>query len=510
MTTATTSIPFTTATRPTIEDLVDRLIDSIFGGSSRGAGPEPRALRPRRAAAAAGGPTSTGRWRSSPASTWRRRNRTRRAGRTPSGSTSHGGASATAGRSSTALTPDGQLCSRPAATAATLEVLAVLGMRWRPGQDPLAAQPAGAPAPGWSPRVTAVASRHPGRPRRPQAPPPPRRGGGRSGRRPSRQRPCPPGRLPLPRGARGQLHGVRRHRALVLLRLRRGRRRAGLHPARRGPEPARGDPAARRRPTDRCGQPQPPPASSRAGSLAGPGAADGGGHGSTAGSCAAATRRGRTSPHAASAWRRLHAWAWATRRGAGCGASLRAPASARSGSGTRGCSRSGASASPAWWSFPRSRAGACAGLRDGPSTRSGRPGSSRCPVPSPCSGWGGLAPPRSWAVVAEGVFDWLGLAQWGLPACAALGTQGLERVASALRGCPRVFLAFDNDEAGREAAARLGGLLGPRAATVALPAGVSDVAELAASSARTGRSSSTCSHRLRAPPPSHPTPPPSL
>ncbi len=33
MTTATTSIPFTTATRPTIEELVDRLIDSIFGGT---------------------------------------------------------------------------------------------------------------------------------------------------------------------------------------------------------------------------------------------------------------------------------------------------------------------------------------------------------------------------------------------------------------------------------------------------------------------------------------------
>ena len=96
---------------------------------------------------------------------------------------------------------------------------------------------------------------------------------------------------------------------------------------------------------------------------------------------------------------------------------------------------------------------------------------------------GRLGPAPSWAVVAEGVFDWLVLAQWGLPACAALGTQGLERVAERLcRGCPRVFLAFDNDEAGREAAARLGGLLGPRAATVALPAGVSDVAELATSS----------------------------
>ena len=103
------------------------------------------------------------------------------------------------------------------------------------------------------------------------------------------------------------------------------------------------------------------------------------------------------------------------------------------------------------------------------------------PGPKPVLGMGRLGPAPSWAVVAEGVFDWLALAQWGLPACAALGTQGLERVASALRGCPRVFLAFDNDEAGREAAARLGDLLGPRAATVALPAGVADVAELAAS-----------------------------
>ena len=101
------------------------------------------------------------------------------------------------------------------------------------------------------------------------------------------------------------------------------------------------------------------------------------------------------------------------------------------------------------------------------------------PGPKPVLGLGrlGLAPP--WAVVAEGVFDWLALAGWSLPACAALGTQGVERVALALRGCPRVFLAFDNDEAGLEATERLAGLLGRRAATVALPQGVGDVAELA-------------------------------
>ena len=102
------------------------------------------------------------------------------------------------------------------------------------------------------------------------------------------------------------------------------------------------------------------------------------------------------------------------------------------------------------------------------------------PGPKPVLGLGRLGPAPPWAVVAEGVFDWLGLTGWGLPACAALGTQGMERVASALRGCPRVFLAFDNDDAGREATERLLTLLGRRAAAVALPAGVGDVAELAA------------------------------
>ena len=255
MTTATTSIPFTTATRPTLEALVDRLVESIFGGASESPDQslarsvhDARRLRQAGDLDGALALLAERRHGDSP-------NPTRRAGRTPSGSTSHGGASATAGRSSTALTRDGRQCSPPAATAGLAGGAGRPGHALATGQDPLAAQPAGAPAPGWRLRVTAVAERRPGRPRRPQAPPPPRRGGGRSGRRASRQGPCPPGRLPLPRGARGQLHGVRRHGALVLLRLRRGRRRAGLHPARRGPEPARGDPAARRRPTDRCGQP---------------------------------------------------------------------------------------------------------------------------------------------------------------------------------------------------------------------------------------------------------------
>ena len=107
------------------------------------------------------------------------------------------------------------------------------------------------------------------------------------------------------------------------------------------------------------------------------------------------------------------------------------------------------------------------------------------PGPKPVFGLGRLGRAPRWAVLTEGLVDWLVLADWGIPACAALGTQGLERVAGALMGCPRVFLAFDADEAGREATARLAYLLGPRAATVDLPRGINDVAELA--SLATGR-----------------------
>ena len=102
------------------------------------------------------------------------------------------------------------------------------------------------------------------------------------------------------------------------------------------------------------------------------------------------------------------------------------------------------------------------------------------PGPKPVLGMGRLGPTPPWAVVTEGLFDWLTLAGWDIPACAALGTHGLERVASALRGCPRVLLAFDADEAGRAATERLEALLGWRAAVVTLPPGVGDVAEMAA------------------------------
>ena len=101
------------------------------------------------------------------------------------------------------------------------------------------------------------------------------------------------------------------------------------------------------------------------------------------------------------------------------------------------------------------------------------------PGPKPVLGLGWMGRAPRWVVVTEGLMDWLTLAHWGLPACAALGTKGLEKVAGALMGCSRIFLALDSDDAGLEAAACLKGLLGSKAACVTFPRGVSDVAELA-------------------------------
>ena len=105
------------------------------------------------------------------------------------------------------------------------------------------------------------------------------------------------------------------------------------------------------------------------------------------------------------------------------------------------------------------------------------------PGPKPVLGLGSLAcngaATPSWVVVAEGLFDWLALSAWGLPACTGLGTHGVESVAASLRGVPQVFAAFDADDAGREAATRLTAFLEGRAAFIELPPGIGDVGELA-------------------------------
>ncbi len=101
------------------------------------------------------------------------------------------------------------------------------------------------------------------------------------------------------------------------------------------------------------------------------------------------------------------------------------------------------------------------------------------PGPKPLLGLGHLGAVPPWVVLTEGLFDWLTLVAWGLPAAAVLGTQGLDRVVAALQPCPRVVLAFDADDAGRAATAQLTERLGQRATALTLPPGVSDVAELA-------------------------------
>ena len=101
------------------------------------------------------------------------------------------------------------------------------------------------------------------------------------------------------------------------------------------------------------------------------------------------------------------------------------------------------------------------------------------PGTKPVLGLGRLGAATASVVVAEGLIDWLALAAWGFPACAALGTHGVDRIAEALRGSRQVFLAFDADDAGREAARRLEPLLYGRAAVVDLPTGIGDVADLA-------------------------------
>ena len=108
-----------------------------------------------------------------------------------------------------------------------------------------------------------------------------------------------------------------------------------------------------------------------------------------------------------------------------------------------------------------------------------RPRFQALPGAKPVLGLSRLPSPTPWIVVAEGLFDWLVLTSWGVPACAALGTQGINRLASCLQDQSRVFLAFDADEAGRAAVTELSGLLGShRTAFVTLPRGVSDIGEL--------------------------------
>lgn len=82
----------------------------------------------------------------------------------------------------------------------------------------------------------------------------------------------------------------------------------------------------------------------------------------------------------------------------------------------------------------------------------------------------------------EGVFDWLTLIGWGLPTFATVGTALSPGAREELAGVPAlrtVYLAFDRDPPGREAARNLATRLRQRVLVVQLPSDVKDVNELA-------------------------------
>ena len=80
--------------------------------------------------------------------------------------------------------------------------------------------------------------------------------------------------------------------------------------------------------------------------------------------------------------------------------------------------------------------------------------------------------------VVEGPFDWLTLRQWGLPALALVGTHASPEALQLLTRFERVYLALDNDDAGRAATEKLLMRHGRRAVPVYLH-DVKDVADLA-------------------------------
>lgn len=97
-------------------------------------------------------------------------------------------------------------------------------------------------------------------------------------------------------------------------------------------------------------------------------------------------------------------------------------------------------------------------------------------LPSPLLGIGQVDGGE--VVVVEGVFDWLTLTQWELPAVAILGTRISKRTVAALQQFRRAYIALDSDDAGRHASGELSADLGPRAVVVELPTGIHDLNDL--------------------------------
>lgn len=81
-------------------------------------------------------------------------------------------------------------------------------------------------------------------------------------------------------------------------------------------------------------------------------------------------------------------------------------------------------------------------------------------------------------VGTEGAFDFLTLTSWGIPAFAALGGSLSPVALAELHAARVIYLAFDRDAPGQQAARSLAQRLEGRARIVVLPEGVKDVNEL--------------------------------
>ncbi|MBV9326509.1 MAG: toprim domain-containing protein [Chloroflexi bacterium] len=101
------------------------------------------------------------------------------------------------------------------------------------------------------------------------------------------------------------------------------------------------------------------------------------------------------------------------------------------------------------------------------------------PGPKPFLGSSEATSDKSHVIVVEGPFDLLTLRMWGTAGVALAGTAPSPETLSLLKTFDRVYLALDQDRAGKEATERLCNEFGARAICVGLPPGIKDVAELA-------------------------------
>jgi DNA primase len=112
---------------------------------------------------------------------------------------------------------------------------------------------------------------------------------------------------------------------------------------------------------------------------------------------------------------------------------------------------------------------------------SDRPKYLGLPGRKPLLGWDEAATNRRAVFLVEGPLDLLALRMWGVPAVALGGSAAAHDTLTLLKTWDRVYLALDQDRAGREATERIANELGARAVRIELPPGVKDMAELAQS-----------------------------